>query len=132
MIVGQIDLTERPVEENKKFLEGLHADDDYFDVVWFDNLNFGSSVRVPDKSMTLEKYLNLMDNLEIGQVSLQLGDPEQNRMNFCVSLTDGRDRKMSWVQGEYGPAAALTLSRLFRDVYGLDMTENLTSDLTSK
>ena len=119
---NQIHLSDRTVEQNKAFLKALYKTEDLEGTSkWFDTLDCSVSVaRQTDESMTLDAYLNIIDNTF--HIILQIGSPIPDLIRYSASGYDcQRVNRFAWLECSFNERNYDLVSRLFNQAYGQDL-----------
>ncbi len=116
---NQINLNHKNSEENKFFLKGLYNSNDLSGVdKWFDKLE-NSIRREPDKDMSLDAFLGLINN---ALIALQIGSPTPDEIRYMARATDTSGiERFAWLICPLTEQNYLAVARLFQKSYKQDI-----------
>jgi hypothetical protein len=103
------------IEKNKQFLKELHKTEELVDVsMWFDKRE-NSIARMPDRDMSLEKFIDLMD--ENAMISLQFAYPDPKSIRYCIRQPDRPASRFAWVDCPYNEHNFNIFSQLYEQIF---------------
>ncbi len=115
---NQINLGDRPVEQNKTFLKTLYESQDLEGArKWFDQLDCSVSIeRQIDREMTLDTYLGLMTDQF--QILLRTDFLYEDLIRYSVYGSDENGvTRFVWLECPLNERNYDLVARLFHDVY---------------
>jgi len=121
--VNQIDLTEKGVEENKKFLGLLYNNEELVGAFKrFNKVDCSMAERL-DKEMTLDKFLERIDSES--SIKFQLASPKPSDIRYCASFIDFSKNieKQVWVICPYNDNNFKVVSRLYKEAFGCKLED---------
>jgi hypothetical protein len=129
--VNQLHPNKYGVEKNRKFVELMHKSRSLREVTrFFDFLNCNISFRrQPDKTMTLDKFLGLIDSSSF--ITLQLASPSPWEIRYGIRTNDKDDRETErfvFIECPYNARNFRAVSRMYRKAFDKNLEDELVPD----